>query len=689
MSYIFESFKDWQKIISEDASSDKLKLRNTIDQKMVIKVINDRTFRVRAKWGGDVIDAVGNLTQNGWNRIMAEINNTIPEGGTRPLIDSMPALQDLKKNIAVYQVIKDTDSAKDPNPNIKKQSFEFSVVPRPAGSPTNIEFIHRDEVATLNQKAPEKSTDVATGEILNGPKKAGDTFGLNFSKGPVYFTNLTDPKLINLIDSLYFKVLADDSLSSNPQVASLLKGIKGELVAKTLGDNSKVLVSALNAGFSITTRYGDPETGVTQTLLDNMSNVKSKDASGTPLSEVEGFDSGAFLAGLKPVSNIKVPAGGFIKGKVVKDEEFKKFQRLLAVKFQKSLGSSKIYKNFAKFQVGGADGTYGPNTANLVGLLKSALSDPKWTGNADKNNVDQAFVDRINQEKVAESYIGLDGVSLLIEGIDMAAVQSYEGSVGTQNTVSKKEDAVVTPKDGKRYFIQGKDGYEYFVKNGVWHYKKNNGPLTLLVDEASIKTLMLDYPKAGGNYIKTGIKDGKNARMDNHLYALENGVWKVKLNGISDWQDVKDTTALNTAYGQGSQIKATSKLSIKEIDSLHRKIATQIASWFPGAFSEFKGTLNDNEDAAWAEFKKRWSTGGESVSAKLKKVSDAINSLPENDEKSRVKINHANLKGILSFKNSSSTLYQKFMGGTGDDTYVIKLRQSDGSNWKKSISTDF
>ena len=194
MSYIFESFKDWQKKVNEDNASDKLKLRNTIDQKMVIKVINDRTFRVRAKWGGDVIDAVGNLTQNGWNRIMAEINNTIPEGGSRPLIDSMPPLQDLKKNVVVYEVVKDTDSAKDPNPNIKKQSFEFSVVPRPAGSPSTIEFIHRNEVATLTQKAPEQSTDVKTGEVLSGPTKSGETFGLNFSKGAIPLTNLTDPK---------------------------------------------------------------------------------------------------------------------------------------------------------------------------------------------------------------------------------------------------------------------------------------------------------------------------------------------------------------------------------------------------------------------------------------------------------------------------------------------------------------
>ena len=182
MSYIFESFKDWNEKVNEDNTLNRLKIRNDIDQKMVIKVINDRTFKVRAKWGGDVIDALSNLTQTGWNRIMQEINNTIPEGGTYPLIQSLPPLKDLTKNIVVYEVVRDTDTAKDPNPNIKKQSFQFTVVPRPTGVPTSIEFVNRDEVGNLTRVAPQQSTDVKQGEVLAGPvgNKKGNTYGLNF-----------------------------------------------------------------------------------------------------------------------------------------------------------------------------------------------------------------------------------------------------------------------------------------------------------------------------------------------------------------------------------------------------------------------------------------------------------------------------------------------------------------------------
>jgi hypothetical protein len=611
MSYIFESFKDWQKKVNEDNASDKLKIRNEIDQKMIIKVINNRTFRVKAKWGGDVIDAVGNLTQDGWNRIMQEINNTIPEGGRFPLIQNLQPLQDLTTNIVRYEVVKDTDSAKDPNPNIKKQSFEFTVLPRPKGVPTDIQYYLRGDEASLGSVASSQSqsTDVKTGEVLSGPKKSVETFGLNFSKGAIPLTNLTDPKLIKLIDSFYFKVLEDGSLSGNPQVKATLKGIKGELVANALGDNSKILISALNAGFSITTRYGDPETGITQTLVNNMANAKSKENEGTPLSEIDGFNTGAFLANLKPISNIAVPAGGFIKGKVVKDEEFKKFQQLLITKFQKSLGSSQIYKNFAKFKVGGADGTYGNNTANLVGLLKSALSDPKWTGNMDKNNVDQAFVDRINQEKVAESYIGLDGFTLVVEGIDMTAVQSYEGSAskGTRSSaVVSQEDSSVNK--GKKYLLQGKDGYEYFVKDNVWHYKKDGGKLMLVLNASSIKELIKTYPSANGYYILTYAKTvGSLERANKHIYKLQGGAWYVQLFGMQAWQKVKegaDLDRLNALYSGKDSGKSTvsEKVDLTKLDSDFIKLGTGIKKFIEGgSFDAYKGTINDDEESAWNE----------------------------------------------------------------------------------------
>jgi len=689
MSYIFESFKDWQKKVNEETASDKLKLRNDIGQKMVIKVINDRTFRVRAKWGGDVIDAVGNLTQNGWNRIMAEINNTIPEGANSPLIDSMPSLRDLKKNVVVYEVVRDTDTAKDPNPNIKKQSFEFVVKPRPAGSST-AEFVRKGEEGALTQKSPEQSTNPATGEILNGPKKSGETFGFNFSKGAIPLTNLTDPKLINLIDSFYFKVLEDGSLSGNPQVKATLKGIKAELVAKTLGDNSKILISALNAGFSITTRYGDPETGLTQTLLDNMANTKSKDTAGTPLSEIEGFNTGAFLANLKPISNIVVPAGGFVKGKVVKDEEFKKFQQLLITKFQKSLGSSQIYKNFAKFKVGGADGTYGNNTANLVGLLKSALSDPKWTGNSDKNNVDQAFVDRVNQEKVSESYIGLDGFTLVVEGIDMLAVQSYEGgsksnNVGSSNNTVNKDNTNTNVGASKFREVPDMVGYEFKVIDGFWNYKKKSETKwQKSFNSKNITFLQKNFPEDKGSFVRQSKPDYK--------YKLENGTWKVWLGG--KWVDAPDADQqeLKNMYGSSKSGKPTSQaLTPDKIDTIHQTMAYRIAKWFKdgGTFADSKAWYNDDEEKAWAEFMRKWNTGSDSIKANLEKTRKAIALLPEGDEKTRLNKNQGVMDRIPKTSSNAGSFYFKFSGGSTDDVYVLKLYKNNGDVFRLSIDTDF
>jgi hypothetical protein len=700
MSYIFESFKDWNKKVNEDNTLDKLKIRNDIDQKMIIKVINDRTFKVRAKWGGDVIDALSNLTQTGWSRIMQEINNTIPEGGRYPLINSMPPLKDLTKNIVVYEVIKDTDTAKDPNPNIKKQSFQFTVVPRPVGVPTNIEFVSRDDVNSLPKTSPSQlsqSTDVKTGEVLAGPKKSGETYGLNLSKGAIALTNLTDPKLINLIDAFYFKVSEDGGLSENPQVKAILKGIKAELVAKTLGDNSKTLISALNAAFSITTRYGDPETGITQTLLNNMANAKSKENEGTLLSEIEGFNTGAFLANLKPISNIVVPTGGFVKGKVTKDPEFAKFQQLLAAKFQKSLGSSKIYKNFSKFQVGGADGTYGGNTANLVGLLKSALTEPKWTGNMDKNNVDQAFVDRINQEKVVESYIGLDGFTLVVEGIDMTAVQSYEGgagrvsaggSGGRSNKGSDSSSSSSSNKSDRKY-LESKPDYSYFVKDKVWHFEKG-GKSGILLNAKSIEKLITDNPESGGHYIDLGLKDGKTVRTSNNLYKLENGIWKVSIQGKSDFLKVTDTSLLDSIYGSISDTSQEKPMTEKEIDVEHMKIAKKIKSWFPSKFKgdRFRAGFGKSESAVWKEFENMWNgTSDDSVKNMLAKTGKAIKAIGSSEVKARLTANQGHLFGI---KNKGTDAAYSFKSKLFDNgKFTIRLRLGSGESFALTIDTDF
>lgn len=682
MSYIFESFKEWKTKINEETSSDKLKLKNEDKEKLVINAINSSSFTVKAKWTDDIIDANGRLTKNGWNQILYYIRNS-------DLLKSLPGLKDLNSNVVLYEVNRNTDTAKDPNSNIKKQIFDFTIEPRDnyKNIPVSIQFVHNSEKKN-DFGGLTQSTDTKQGEIMNpAANKKGNTFGLNFSKGAVQMTNLTDPKLVALVDSLYFKVIMDESLAGNPQVKATMQGVKNELKAATLGDNSKTLISALNAAFSITTRYGDPETGVTQTLVDSVAGVKGKDDQyGVALSEVEGFNMGAFLAGLKPISDIKVPAGGFTKGKVIKDPEFMKFQQLLAKKFQKSLGSSQIYKNFAKFKTAGADGTYGSNTANLVGLLKNAL-DPKWTGNMDKNNVDQAFVDRINQEKVSESYIGLDGFTLVIEGIDMAAVQSYEAGVskvspsnsnGTQSTVTKSSSS-------KFREVPDMVGYEFKVVDGFWQYKKKaETKWQKALNPKNITFLQKNFPEDKGSYVRQAKPEYK--------YRLESGTWKVWLGG--KWVDAPDADQqdLKTLYGSSKSDKPTSQaLNSDQIDKIHQTMAYRIAKWFKdgGTFADQKSFWGDDEDKAWAEFMRKWRTGSDSIKANLEKAKKAIALLPAGDEKRRLEKNQGVMERIGQQSSNTGSFYQKFSGGTSDDTYVLKLYKNNGDVFRLSINTDF
>lgn len=461
MSHILDSFKKWKSSINEQQTPSRVKLTNDINQKAIINPIDKASFKVRAKWTDDMIDANGRLTPSGFNAILAEIRNYVdPSTGQASLINYYSGLKDLTRNIVIYDVIRDTDTAKDPNPKVRKQAFKFTVASRELypNVPQNVLHIRQDEVTKAQAgKDVQAGPTTSTGEVLT----SSDTFGIDFSRGAVYINNPSDAKMIKLIDSFYFKLSADDVLLGIKikPINELRRAVAAELKAGKLGESSKTLIVSLNAAFGIVTRYGDIETGVTQPLLQKLKEVKSAapgaEATGTRLSETAGFNKDTFISSLSAStsSDVKAPAGGFKKGAVVRDPEFMKFQQLLAQKFGKSLGSSQIYKNFAKFKTGGADGTYGSNTANLVGLLKKALTEPTWTGNGDKNIVDQDFINRIAQEKITESYLALDGFTLITEGIDIGVVTAYEKSETPRratNSANRKRVDSKTKDDKKK-----------------------------------------------------------------------------------------------------------------------------------------------------------------------------------------------------------------------------------------------
>ena len=676
MSRILESFKEWKSSVNEQSAPDRIKITNEINQKAIINPIDKSSFKVRTKWTDDMIDANGRLTPTGFNAIMTEIREYVdPATGQATLINYYSGLKDLTQNLVVYDVIRDTDTAKDSNPKIRKQSFKFTIVSRELypNIPKNVYYIRQGDTPATQSQPAGQTTNV--GEVLTN----ADTFGLDFSRGPVYINNPSDPKMIQLIDSFYFKLSADDTLINVKEVITFRKALSAELKSSRLGDNAKALISALNAAFGLVTRYGDPETGITQTLLQKLKNVKSNapgaNTAGVILSQASGFMYNEFISGLKLNSGIIVPAGGFVKGRVVKNDEFAKFQKLLITKFKKSLGTSKIYKNFARFNIGGADGTYGPNTAALVGLLKAALTDPKWSGNMDKNNVDQAFIDRINQEKVAESYISLDGFTLIVEGIDMGAVDAYEvPSAGNINSEPR-----VTPV-GDKYLLQGKDGYEYFVKDKVWHYKKDGGKLFLVVNPISIKKLNAAYPKAGAFFILTKMDNGKWIRSDKHLYKYTDNVWYVKLNGTGSWQKVEDPTYIKSMYKMNTGSQATDKkIDFSKLDEDFIKLGNSIKKFIedPTTFESYKG-IDDDEDEAWNEvlFPQWQSVWKKELNALYKKV----NSIENNEL-----VKKRYLKTIASIKSmfsegvgdtvvTGNTFYGTFnQGALISDTWKLKL----------------
>jgi hypothetical protein len=175
-----------------------------------------------------------------------------------------------------------------------------------------------------------------------------------------------------------------------------------------------------------------------------------------------------------------------------------------------------------------------------------------------------------------KTYISLDGRTLIIEGFDTGAADTGTGGGGGGNrgggnrgggTTVKKESNV------KTYELQSPVGFEYTIKNNVWHARKSDGSTGwfLLTNVSSIIKLITTYfnQAQDGYYInlKAG-PDGKYKRADDRLYRFSNKKWQVKISG--SWQDVDDPKNLNAVYGDPTKAfssKASSTGGVTNISS--------------------------------------------------------------------------------------------------------------------------
>ena len=550
--------------------------------KVVATPIDRNSFKVKAVGYQDMI-VQGRLTAAGFNGILNWLKQQ-PD-----IIDYYYKLNDLKTHFLVYQIMKDNDL-------FEKQSFQFTIVERSTVPTLSLAVNHvsLEELESIQKGVGPKDLVVSPSQQILGkpgvdPVKAT---GLTF---PIVATSIPGNKntsLVSFVRDAYLKVKQDPNVSSYAGLAA----VKAEVNKGELGKSSQAFIYALNSAFGIKDWSGEEvEANLTAALATKLYSAPAATTESAKyflhpngrqlikedIDSLPGFSSNAFIAGFDQAikglgggptntGGIAVPAEGFKYDSTgrLKNAELQKFQEILMKNLPTYEGGAlKSYPAVAAFLRTKADGIYGNKTKGLISYLKIGLTDPKYPDN-DDTTIKADFVNRMLKEfKVVQerrTYIGLDGHSIIIEGFDTGAATvaagggSGSGGSGTGGTrqVVKKEDTAKV--DSEARFLQGRDGYSYFIKDKVWYYKKDNGPLQILLSADSIKRLIEREPNAGAHYVKIANNNGVLSRADKHLYKLANKEWQVSLNGTGPWEKVVDSKALIATYGVGGTSSSSS-----------------------------------------------------------------------------------------------------------------------------------
>lgn len=429
--------------------------------KVKVKYIDTNNIKVKAVNDVDMVKPDGTIDP----ALPAALVNFLKTHDGTDFAKQYPQLQDInafyKDNFFTYNVKKESDS---------RQVIIFSLQKR-----ANFKNVGADVKALSDAQAAQLAQAPEAKNILGASDKSlAQNTAATTAAAPATQVKLEQPILIANLGSLGAKdplfQLIDNTVAglsasapfADAKAKDVLSKSADELEGQMIGDNTILLVKALMAGLGIgtyTNKYGKVKerTQIVQTVADKLATLTAPAKGAAPAATTAQNSSKSFYLGLdgraifeqeddaKAVAtavlpgdfkmaeflkviagttataavstgDIKVPDGGFVKGKVAKgDAELKKVQQLIIDKFAKKLANSPIYKKFAGF---GADGTYGPTTEKIIAGLKAGF------GLSDKNGaiITAELINKIQTEKIDESYLTNDGS--LFEAFDMDAYTS-------------------------------------------------------------------------------------------------------------------------------------------------------------------------------------------------------------------------------------------------------------------------
>jgi len=730
MSHIIQKFGDWRKL-NEDDLPGRERERGDKNNKIVAIPVDKSTLKLKIVNDADVIDGNGRMTIDGFDALLAWIQS---QG---EIISYYSALKDLTNNVVVYEVGKDND---------RKQVVIFKIYnknalkmqdPSQPGINSQVRFVSSKELgqalggAILNTKA---IANIVSGQKGSGGAGGGANSAVAGFKLPYPIASMmdsTDPKLVDFVTLAYNKILTEPRAKTAPIMAK----VRAEAGADKLGPASQLFIKALNAGFAIQDNKfaGELEQNeITQLLVDKITYVQTAesngfylDLSGTRIVESEsdvirGFDVDVFLAAAKNVpgivstGDVKVPEEGFKYGSKG-DVEFGKFQQVLLDNLKTYQGGAlKAKAPVAAFLKTTADKLYGDKTKNLIAYLKIGLTDPKYPDN-DATTIKPDFVNRMMKEfklvKESRTYLGLDGVTVIMEGFDTGAADTATGGGGGggQRVVrnnNNNNNAVVSSKD--IYEIEGKEPNQYKVINKMWNTRYGaKDSWGLLLNPTSIARLNRENPDAGGYFIKL-IKNsaGKWEDSGTKIYRFTSSkTWEVYING--KWSASSDAAALTAAYGtnpldaklnaSGSPKTVTTATgaTTAEVDKEVLALGAAIKTFVEGNnFVDYKG-WDDNEQDAWNDvLYPKWTGDWKGKLSKLRSKVKASTKITATD-KTRYEKGFKNIEimftdGVGSTFVTGNTFYGTFhQGAITSDTWDLMLYLAGSAVKKFSIETDF
>ena len=483
------------------------------DQKVIAVPIEPRTsFKVKLVNFASVLDAGGNLTEEGFNAILNWLR------GQADFMYSYQFLNDLGNYFLTYEVLKD-------NEFFDKEVIKFEIKDRKLFNvPATTDFIRHDQLGLSSQSGPSDKTKLGTQTLNTTDKKFGKTnYGFSVPTSSAILKDNRNPKIIAFITDAYSAIKTNFSgAATHPGLPKVSK----EIDAGKLGKATQAFVYALNAGFNYLDYNDRPRGDIHQELINSIADLpapvrkKANESlrprhflhpNGSRLiveGSLEDFDENAFMAGFDAgkasfadTGGVTVPSEGFQFNVTKGDAELKKLQELM----RKGLQPYKNKKQVAPLVTAAVKnlGTYGTATKSAVQFLKAygEVDGNKWPDNngdvitpefaawmlralnlvkESRSTGNMVGAKRINERRV---YLAPDGFSLICE-MDGRFVRISEGidASGADDVPppppppKKNPDGTVVTKDvakanaatsDLKLFIQGGvDGYEYIVSNG-------------------------------------------------------------------------------------------------------------------------------------------------------------------------------------------------------------------------------